>query len=516
VPEPASSDVSDTSALTHAERLRLDSLRYASNTEVADYVAIMRVFTSGTSGLMSDHSAGEVVERLAGEHGVTLDESTVEDRLSYLTTQGNLARSPRETRARSIEEYLRTRARFQLTSTGELAHRLVEELLGATDSVREVSTEMLAAILAGLRELETLDAAAIAAADPNDLAGRIATLFNQHRSLVESTREFYAYLGQILDRYDLSREDFRVFKTVLIDYLTRFVDDISKHMPQIGEVLDQLANRTRALVDRANEGPRLVDVHGRSARRAAGLDIADWAGLRSWFLGGTNRRSDAEQVRSLATSAMRTLVVNLRRMVGDADREVSQQADLLRLAAQFATADDDTAHALWAAVFGLYPARHLGFPSSVAEPIPATASWWRAPVADVPVSLVERGERAIRGRASRGEDFSAAKRRRIAHRRAQEAEHAAALAELRTHLGPLHGARLSTAARTALLDLHARTLAEHIAAAAPGTWRSSVAQHRDPESALTMVIRPSPGHHTTVDSPDGGLTFHDLTLELTA
>jgi hypothetical protein len=31
-----------------------------------------------------------------------------------------------------------------------------------------------------------------------------------------------------------------------------------------------------------------------------------------------------------------------------------------------------------------------------------------------------------------------------------------------------------------------------------------------------MVIRPSPGHHTTVDSPDGGLTFHDLTLELTA
>ena len=463
---------------------------------------------------MADLSAGEVAERLAGEHGVVLDDSTVEDRLSYLTTQGNLVRSPRETKARSIEEYLRTRARFQLTSTGELAHRLVEELLGATDSVREVSTEMLGAILAGLRELDALDLPAIAAADPDELAGRIATVFNQHRSLVESTREFYSYLGQVLGRYDLSREDFRVFKTVLIDYLTRFVDDIAKHMPQIGELLESLQPRTEDLVARANEGPRLVDVQGRAARRATGLDVADWVGLRGWFLGGAGRECDAVQVRSLATSAMRALVVNLRRIVGDADREVSRQADLLRLAAQFATVDDDAAHALWAAVFGLYPARHLGFPSAVEEPVPATASWWRSPVADVPVSLVERGERAIRGRASKGEDFSAAKRRRIAQRRAQEAEHAAALAELATHLGPLDGVRVSAAARTALLDLHARALAEHIAGAAPGQWRTRAARHRDPESALTLSIVPSPGQHTSIDSPDGGLTFHDLTVEL--
>jgi len=142
VSEPATSSAHDISALTPAERVRLDALRYVANTEVADYIAIMRVFTVGTSGLMADLSAGEVAERLAGEHGVVLDDSTVEDRLSYLTTQGNLARSPRETKARSIEEYLRTRARFQLTSTGELAHRLVEELLGATDSVREVSSAL--------------------------------------------------------------------------------------------------------------------------------------------------------------------------------------------------------------------------------------------------------------------------------------------------------------------------------------------------------------------------------------
>jgi len=244
VSEPATYSAHDISALTPAERVRLDALRYVANTEVADYIAIMRVFTVGTSGLMADLSAGEVAERLAGEHGVVLDDSTVEDRLSYLTTQGNLVRSPRETKARSIEEYLRTRARFQLTSTGELAHRLVEELLGATDSAREVSTEMLGAILAGLREPDALDLPAIAAADPDELAGRIATVFNQHRSLVESTREFYSYLGQVLGRYDLSREDFRVFKTVLIDYLTRFVDDIAKHMPQIGELLESLQPRT--------------------------------------------------------------------------------------------------------------------------------------------------------------------------------------------------------------------------------------------------------------------------------
>jgi hypothetical protein len=77
------------------------ALRYATGEESATYVAIMRTFTGEISGLLSDQSASEVAARLA-ELGIELDRETVDDRLSYLVEHGNLARSPRETEARSL------------------------------------------------------------------------------------------------------------------------------------------------------------------------------------------------------------------------------------------------------------------------------------------------------------------------------------------------------------------------------------------------------------------------------
>jgi uncharacterized protein (TIGR02677 family) len=501
--------------LRAADQLRLSALRYATSTEAGQYLSVMRVFTGGTSGLMSDLSAGEVSDRLAAEHGMLLEESTVEDRLSYLAEHGNLARSPRESRARTIEEYLRTRSRYQLTALGELTHRLVEELLGATDTVREVSTEMLGAIHQGLAELDRLDAGAVAVMDPEELSRRISTVFVQHRNLVESTREFYSYLGQVLGRYDLGREDFRAFKTVLLDYLQRFVDEIARHMPQIGDILERLVPRVPALVARANDRPGLVDVTGVAARRNPGLAETDWQGLRSWFLGGGGRESDAAQVRSLATDAMRALVVNLRRIVGEPGREVSRRADVMDLARRFAATDDQTAHALWANVFGLYPARHLGFPAAEFADVPATASWLRSAVADVPVSLLERGERRLSGRVSAAEDFTAVKAHRLAIRRAQESSRRLALTELAAHAGFANGRTLTSQARGALLDLHSRAMADHAAGASSARdRRHEAAEYFDPSAEVGIRIRADDAADTRIHSPDGDLTFRGMTIEI--
>ena len=222
------------------DRLRLAALRYAVNDEAEQYVAVMRVFTEGTAGLLSDLSAREVAERLSADLGIELDVDLVDTRLSYLVQSGNLARSPRETEARSIREYLTTRARYQLTQRGELVHRQVEELLGATDDVREVSTEMLGGILSGLRALTAYDDTSLAEVDPDVLAAQVATLFAQFERLVTSTRAFYASLSQVLARYDLGREDFQAFKAALLDYLQRFVDQIARTMPQIGDLIEAI------------------------------------------------------------------------------------------------------------------------------------------------------------------------------------------------------------------------------------------------------------------------------------
>jgi len=253
------------------DRVRLTALRYAVTDESEQYIAVMRVFTAGTAGLLSDLSAREVADSLHDQHGLELDVDVVDARLSYLVNHGNLARSPRETEARSIREYLTTRARYQLTQRGELVHRQVEELLAATDEVREVSTEMLGGILAGLRVLQAYDAAALSDADPDAVAGQVATVFAQFERLVTSTRAFYASLSQVLSRYDLGREDCQAFKAALIDYLQRFVDQIARTMPQIGELLRDID--PAPLLVRANTGTRLVGLDGAQAARAAPLEL---------------------------------------------------------------------------------------------------------------------------------------------------------------------------------------------------------------------------------------------------
>ncbi|QNE17495.1 DUF2397 family protein [Kribbella qitaiheensis] len=322
-----------------AERLTLGALRYAVNDEAAGYVAMMRLFTGGISGFLSDQSAAEVAERLA-ERGVELDPDTVDARLSYLVEHGNLARSPRETEARSVKEYLSNRARYQLTQRGELVHRQVEELLGHTDAAREVSSEMLGGVLAGLNALDGLTGPALSEIDSDELARQIVTLFAQFETLVASTRQFYTYLSQVLSRYDLGREEFEAFKGALLDYLQRFVDEISRHMPQIADRLRAVETHVPELCARANAGQRLIGVDGIQAKRAMGLEPEDWASLHAWFVGSSGRGSDADHVRALATDAMRSLLVNLRRLAGRADREQSRYGDLLNLARWFDESDD--------------------------------------------------------------------------------------------------------------------------------------------------------------------------------
>jgi len=493
------------------DRLRLSALRYAVNDEAEQYVAVMRVFTAGTAGLLSDLSAREVAERLGSEHGLELDVDLVDTRLSYLVQSGNLARSPRETEARSIREYLTTRARYQLTQRGDLVHRQVEELLSATDEVREVSTEMLGGIMSGLRTLAAYDRTSLADVEPDVVAAQVATLFAQFERLVTSTRAFYASLSHVLARYDLGREDFQAFKAALLDYLQRFVDQIARTMPQIGDLIE--ATDPVSLLERANTGARLVNLDGSRALRTTGLAEQDWAGLRAWFLGAPGRRSDAEEVRSLATKAMRALLVNLRRLSSSTDREVSRYADLLRLAQWFDASDSDQAAALWAAAFGLYPSRHLGFPAQTdGESLPATSSWWRAPVADVPVMLRTSGERRSTGATARREDFSGVKARRLRERDVSEAERAAALTELKSHAGrPLLDLQISDAGRAQLLELHARALA---GAGGPLAGRTVAAAALPDGTVVELQVRPTPGTDTIVESPSGTLRLHDLTLGL--
>ena len=385
-------------------------------------------------------------------------------------------------------------------------HRHVEELLGHTESAREVSSQMLSGILTGLTALAGLDPTRLDAVDPDRLAGDITTVFAQFNELVQSTREFYTYLTQVLTRFDLDRGEFQLFKTALIDYLQRFVDEISRHMPQLADAIVRLGPHVPTLVAHADSGERLLDLHGRRARRSPGLQVEDWHSLRAWFAGDGDRESDADGVRHLATAAMRSLLTNLRRIASSHDREQGRYSDLVRLAGWFDAADDDTAHALWAGAFGLYASRHLSFVADHPEsPVPPTMSWWRSPRAEVPVMLRTQGKRSVLGRTAQREDFAAAKAARATERAEAERVRAAAVAEILRHPGRLERVRIGDQAREVLLDLYAAALAAGVDGAAVAPI---------PGAAAHLVVHTAVGASTVVLSPAGRFTILGRSLEV--
>ncbi len=117
----------------------------------------------------------------------------------------------------------------------------------------------------------------------------------------------------------------------------------------------------------------------------------------------------------------------------------------------------------------------------------------------VPVSLRERGDRAMRGRSSRVPDPTADRLRLTAEARREAEQRQAAAAELAL-TGSLHGAAISPAARDLLLDLMAGLLAGN---------RDETVDHD-----VGLRLRVVPGQDTVVTSPDGTTTFVGLSLSV--
>jgi uncharacterized protein (TIGR02677 family) len=145
-----------------------------------------------------------------------------------------------------------------------------------------------------------------------------------------------------------------------------------------------------------------------------------------------------------------------------------RSADLLTLAAAFESADDDGAHLLWHAAFGLAPSRHLGTVNP-ADSVPATTSWWDPGSAvELNRQLRATGRTDYVRRAMHVPDRSADKRRLAERARTQRAA-AAQAADTLLALGPahlsevadLHGGPLAHDALRLLAELISRAVRGH-------------------------------------------------------
>ncbi|MBE1532261.1 TIGR02677 family protein [Actinomadura algeriensis] len=483
---------------------RLGAYAYLSVPERLEYVAIMRVFC-GT--LLADLAVPDVLAKLGGA-----DADTLTGRLEQLVKWGNLLRSSHSVKASSITEYQRSRSRYQLSKLGERVQRDVDEVLAGADAAREVSSELPALVERGLRELD--ERVGRPDVDPQELLERVSTLFVQFTEFADSVRDFYAYLGQVLARYDLDGAEYQGFKDLLLDYVEAITDEVTFRAPRIAAVLDRLWPRIPGMLERLDAHARGLSVLPEArVQRSRGRELADWEGLRGWFADVDGQGSQVDQLRDAALRAMRSLLANAKRMLRSASGEMSRRKDLLRLARWFDEAAPEDAHDIAVAAFGLYGARHLGVAPGE-DVVPASTSWWTGPVVEVPVALRERGSRAQRGRAAAVEDHSAQKRRLREAARERAAARRAAADELRSVSGRFAEVPLTSAALGLLLELLATAMGNARPRRDGGALDLEGAWSEDAELGVRLAVRYRAGARTTLRSADGDLLLDDLELDV--
>ncbi|WP_260636287.1 TIGR02677 family protein [Streptomyces angustmyceticus] len=512
----------------HSEaRRRLDAYTYLSAPERLEHVAIMRVFC-GT--LLADLAVPDLLAKLrqAGGPAGGLDADTLTVRLEQLVRWGNLLRSNHTVKASSISEYQRSRARYQLSKLGERIQRDADGVLAEADAAREVSNELLALVARGLRELGER-VTAPGGIEPQNGLERVSTLFVQFTEFADSIRDFYAYLGQVLARYDLDSAEYQGFKELLLDYVEAITEDVAFRAPRISAALDTLWPHVPGLLARLDahaQGLTGLSPQGDGrlearVQRSRGRELADWEGLRGWFSDIDGHGSQVDQLRDATLRALQSLLANAKRMLRSATGEMSRRRDLLRLARWFDEAAPQDAHDMAVAAFGLYGARHLGIPPATDEVVPAYASWWTGPAVEVPVALRERGSRAQRGRTSAVEDHSAQKQRLRAAARERAAARAAAADELRSASRRFAEVRLTSAALGLLLELLATALGNaqlRRRASTDGERATEFdldqAHSEDAELGIRLTVRRAAGARCVLHSADGDLLLDDLELDV--
>ncbi|WP_063628930.1 TIGR02677 family protein [Amycolatopsis taiwanensis] len=478
------------------ERTRL--FAYLTSSQAREYRVIMDLFTGP---LLTDLSAAEVAQQLA-DRGITLsiDDATV--RCEQLQAWGNLVRGVRDARVPTVRDFLRSRSRYQASKLGGRVHRDAEAVLAAGGGAQEVARELLGAMLELLDRI--LGRLREPLPDAEALAADVTTVFNNQQLFNESVRDFYAYLNAVLSRYDLAGDEYQRFKELLLEYIDLITADVSRHAPAIVARCERLMPDLDGVLRVLNSLPVLVMPDGTPVDRLPGRHRSDWEQLYDWY-SGRSGRSGPETLRSAANQALRQLLTNAKRMLAAAGTGVSRRGDLLKLAGWFAGADDESAHRLYAATFGIYPARHLfGGPEEPGVRDGVNTSWWDATPVDVPVSLRDRGDRNARGRTSSVPDPGFDQERLLREAELEARTRQAAADEL-VAAGALHGARVSPAARELLLELLGALLARH-------QDHMLSARVTDTNLDLEVTAEPAPGDRTAINASDGTVIVHDLRL----
>lgn len=471
------------------------------------YRAALEAFGRARDSFRLHLRPGDLASELA------LPEDDVAPLLGQLTEWGNLLSLVDMADAATVEEFYRPKFLYQLSPEGEAAERALAFYQETLVQPGELQATALADILDQLRNVRHL----LSHQDPD--AGKIhlalTALKERFEQLTQRAQSFMSSVQRNIDLYGLSLESLLDYKSLLMDYIERFVAQLVATSAEIAQELLDMAPQQELLTELAarREAADALDAADAN-RRARELWTQRWTGLTAWFLGTPGRRSQAEELRARALNAITVLLAAITTMNDRRANRSDRRADFCTLARWFAQAEAPEAHRLWRAAFSLSPARHLYLDRQSqlereAQPVSPQTSWLQAPPQQLAIRFRKTGSYTRRGRTNDVVD-------RSDHKRLLEAvvrEENALLQKARERLATGQRVRLSDLPEldlhelTMLLDLLGDALAEQGEPGVPvEAWSS--------DGSLRILLEPTEGEGS-LRSVLGTLSGreHFLTLE---
>ncbi len=412
-------DAFDLDALAVSDRFRL--FGFTRRDDYVAYLWVLRALDRLRGARMAQAHTDDVAEVLAefaaAHETVPRNLASLRGRLDNLVDDGVLHRLEDASRAGSLARYRNRQSVYQFSELGHRAYTAVEGVLAARVEDANLSRLVFSDILRDLHGL----AEANLAGDGEEIARRLTSLDRVMEDMARRSARFHLTLGDITRSTDASPETFLRYKHALLAHMSDFTAELDRYLPRLAVAVARVESTgISTLLNRAAEADerplmRYDDVLDDWRRR--------WAAVRGWFSVDSEESSAAEL--AAATRAGVSSVIALLRQITEAQRGgVNRATQLRHLAAWMVnTADEDAAHALMGAAFGLRRARHLGGVHEDSELISPRLSWPDAPGIELSVTLFRRGKAPTPGvpqRLQAADGIRAELRRRQAARRAAE------------------------------------------------------------------------------------------------
>jgi uncharacterized protein (TIGR02677 family) len=328
--------------------------------------------------------------------------------------------------ARSGEDFLRRRDRFQLTPAAARLHSFWTD----PQSQDQASEGDLTLAPRAIHDRLVAFARAIRDQRFADAAGEFQQVITLHQAMATAARGWQRGLAHAVSGGPDEAKQEMLWRT-LQAYVAMWGEQVDVNSPRIAEVVREL-------------DPLLTNSSWRACVRAAlADDVTDalvdsqverwthtWAALAAWFAWPTGQaRRLRRQLRGLVAPWARNMSILM-----DSAGSVTRRPELLRLASALEQASsDEEAWRLWYTAAGTYSARHLLLPADSADD--SVQPWSDAPGAPVSGRFRRQGHRAAVGRRAVTPDYGAGKAAARQARRAALAERREAEVSLRERSG---------------------------------------------------------------------------------